>query len=509
MSRGPNWNHQETEYKKHRTTRARALFWTMRTGKTKAVLDKACFQFKKHNIKGLVVLAPNGVHINWIVNELPRWVWSDIGEWRGFAWEMPKRGDPDWALSCERFMKAEGFKVFAVNMECIKYEDTIRAIREFIASCGGEFMLAISEAHHFGRGGAKRTRLARNLGRHARFVTIESGTPILNSPLKAYALFKILDDDGLIPEGLRAKAEERRRKGFDEALTYEDWVQHFAVIEIDKSQPASRRRRAFKKIARYKNLDELRELIAPYASVVTRDQITDMPALLGPYDRPVVMNEAQRKAYLEMVNRHLLEIGDDLVTSAEAGARMQKLQQIVNGYIIESDTKKVIEISKPEDTPIYHVLLEEINGTLPERCIVWCRFREDIRRVVSFLNDHGHKTLEFHGGVPNSKREGIRKKFNESNTAYTLVGQPGAGGEGRDFSRAHAIIYFSSTPNAIHVEQSQERGTKIGGHTVSIIRLRTYGTVDDRNWQLSDGKVTLADSVTGHGLKELLLKTDV
>jgi hypothetical protein len=97
MSRGDNWAHQDSEFKKHRSDRARALFWTMRTGKTKAVLDKACFQFKKLNIKGLIVLAPNGVHVNWVVNELPRWVWEDVGEWQGFAWEMPKRGDPAWA----------------------------------------------------------------------------------------------------------------------------------------------------------------------------------------------------------------------------------------------------------------------------------------------------------------------------------------------------------------------------------------------------------------------------
>lgn len=510
MSRGPNWKHQENEFKKHRATRARALFWTMRTGKTKAVLDKACFQFKKHNIKGLIVLAPNGVHVNWIVNELPKWVWEDIGEWRGFAWEMAKRGDPVWAMNFERFQKASGFRVFAMNMESIKYPDSVKALRQFIASCGGDFMLAISEAHHFGRGGAKRTKLARNLGRASRFVTIESGTPILNSPLKAYALFKILSFDGLIPAGLRERAEKRRALGFAEVLTYEDWVKHFAVIEIDRSATKKQQRRSYKKITRYKNMDELRELMAPYASVVTRDDLEGMPELLKT-ERPVIMNEVQRRAYLEMTERHLLEIGDDadLVTAEEAGARQIKLQQILNGYIIESDTKKVIEISKPDDTPIYHALLEQIQGTRPEKAIVWCRFREDIRRVVSFLNEHGEKTLEFHGGVPNSKREGIRRRFNESNAYETLVGQPGAGGEGRDFSRAHAIIYFSSTPNAIHYDQSKERGTKKDGHPVTLVRLRTYGTVDDRNWQLCDGKITLADSVSGQGLKELLLSTDI
>jgi SNF2 family DNA or RNA helicase len=217
------------------------------------------------------------------------------------------------------------------------------------------------------------------------------------------------------------------------------------------------------------------------------------------------MSEKQRDAYLEMVSRHIVEIGDDMVAAPDGGPRMQKLQQILNGYVKDGDS--IIDIDP--DAPIYHALVDEVMGTLPGKSIVWCRYREDIRRCCAILRKYKLKVLEFHGGVPTGKREAIRLAF-QNDPQYTVcVGQPGAGGEGRDFSAADAIIFFSSTPNAIHVEQAQERGTVKAGHPVTIVRIRTPGTVDDRNWAIVDGKVTLADTISGHGLRDLLRMTDV
>jgi hypothetical protein len=504
--RGPNWKHQEKEYRQHRSKRSRALFWTMRTGKTKAVLDKACFQYSKGNIKGLIVVAPNGVHVNWVRNEVPKWVW-DESNCMAHAWEMSKRADFKIEAKFKALLDHDGFKVFAINMESLRFDDTIKALKQFILSCGNDYMLAISEAHHFGRAGSQRTQKARNLSRKAKFVTVETGTPILNSPLRAYALFKILDADGLIPEALRDLAAKRKAAGNLHGITYEDFVQYFAVIEKETQKARSVRRRAFKKIKEYKNLDELRELMSPFTSVVMRDEVDDMPELIR-LDRPVVMSEKQRRYYLDMVARHLVEIGDDMITATDGGPRMMKLQQILNGYILDTEMKKVIEIDP--DAPIYDALVEQVEGTLPHKSLIWCRYREDIRRCVAKLEmAFGKRILQFHGGVPNGQREGIREAFNTDPKYIALVGQPGAGGEGRDFSGAHTIITFSSTPNAIHDKQGEERGTVKGGHDVTLVRLRTYGTVDDRNWEICDGKYTVADSVSGHGLRELLRATDV
>jgi hypothetical protein len=485
------WSHQAKEFDQHKDSKCRALLWTMRTGKSKAVIDKAEYQYAKGNIEGVVVLAPNGIHLNWVLNEIPKWSWP-FNEAMAFGWETPKRADWDRIEKLKALEEYRGgIRYLCVNMEALQHMDCIKAIRRFRASCGDRLMLVISEAHHFGRAGAKRTRLARNLARACNYVTVETGTAILNSPLRAYAIYKILDDLALGPEF--------------SGDTYEKFARRYAEWEVDpNASPFRAKRRAYKKIKNYKNLDELQAKMAQWSSVVTRDDVEGMPELLRT-ERIVVMSEKQRKAYLEMVSRHLVEIGDGMVSAKDAGARVQKLQQILNGYIKDGDD--ILEID-PE-APIYDALVDEVRGTFPENSIVWCRYREDIRRVCARLKFEGIRYLEFHGGVPTGKREDIRLQFQNSTEPVVLVGQPGAGGEGRDFSRAHAIIFFSSTPNAIHVNQGEERGTEKWGHPVSVVRIRTPGTVDDRNWQIVDGKVTVADDLSGRGLRDLLMRTDV
>jgi len=463
----------------------------MRTGKSKAVIDKAEYQFAKGNIEGVVVLAPNGIHLNWVINEIPKWSWP-VNEYMAFGWETPKRADWDCIAALEAFEAYhDGIRYLTVNMEALQHMDCIKTIRRFRASCHGKIMLVISEAHHFGRAGAKRTRLARRLGRVAKFITVETGTAILNSPLKAYAIYKILDDLALGPE-FAGKA-------------YEKFARYFAEWEIDPDAgPYRAKRRAYKKVKGYRNLDELRDKMAQWSSVVTRDEVEGMPPLLRT-ERIVVMSEVQRRAYLEMVSRHLVEIGDDMVSAKDGGARVQKLQQILNGYIKDGDD--IIDIDP--DAPIYEALVEEVTGTFPENSIVWCRYREDIVRVCKRLKREGIPYLEMHGGVPTGKREDIRLQFQNSDRPVVLVGHPAVGGEGKDYSRAHAIIFFSSTPNAIHVSQGEERGTEKWGHPVTIVRLRTPGTVDDRNWAIVDGKTTVADDLSGRGLRDLLMRTNV
>jgi SNF2 family DNA or RNA helicase len=326
----------------------------------------------------------------------------------------------------------------------------------------------------------------------------ETGTPLLASPLRAYAMFKIL----------------RRGKPLREDLaSYEDFVKHFANIEMvaedGGKKPLFGRalRKSHKKITGYRNLDELRDLIAPYCSVVLRDDVEDMPDLIE-VERPIVMSEKQRKAYLEMVSRHLVDLDAGLVTAKDAGPRMMKLQQILNGYIIDSTTGEIINVD--DAAPIYEALVEEVNGTLPGKTIVWCRYHEDVDRCIMALRRAGHQCLQFDGRVPQSRRESIRLAFNNDPRYTVVVGHPGAGGEGRDFSEADCIIYFSSTPNAIHVAQGRERGTAKGKlKPITIVRFHTHGTVDDRNWKLADGKFVVADSVSGQGLRDVLMATDV
>ena len=91
----------------------------------------------------------------------------------------------------------------------------------------------------------------------------------------------------------------------------------------------------------------------------------------------------------------------------------------------------------------------------------------------------------------------------------TMIGTPDCGGEGLDFSAADAVIFMSGNPNARMMAQAEERATVKGGKSVAVVRVRHYGTVDDRLWAIVDGHISVADAVTGHGLRKMLTETDV
>ena len=106
------FNHQREELFSHGLDSQRAIFWEQGTGKSKLTIDTACMLWLAKKINGVVVIAPNGVHRNWIEEELPahlpdevaddtkavlyssdkastKWhqqMVRDITNYRGFAW---------------------------------------------------------------------------------------------------------------------------------------------------------------------------------------------------------------------------------------------------------------------------------------------------------------------------------------------------------------------------------------------------------------------------------------
>lgn len=302
------WLHQEKEFKEHANSRSRALIWPMRSGKSRALIDVASVQFKRGAILGAIIIAPNGVHLNWARNEIPKW---SSARGRVFAWETTKQRvkEPQWRA----FLRYEGPRWLCVNMDALIRSDCRTAIREFLRAIDHQFFLGVSEAHHFGRPGAKRTHYLRSLAWHANFVRTETGTPILTGPLRAFSQYEVLAPGAL---------------GFE---TFKEFKENYA--EVEKARRGSR---SYEKIARYKNLDQLKRKIAQWSSLVLREELGDMPSLIRT-ERPVVMSEAQRVAYVEMVKRHLLEVGEEPVTAKDGGPRMMKLQQILSGFVADTE----------------------------------------------------------------------------------------------------------------------------------------------------------------------------
>lgn len=476
----PRWDHQEQEFKQHCDDRSRMFIWPMRSGKSRGCIDVACRQFEAHKIEGAILIAPNGVHMNWARNEIPTWGWPTL-EHRTFTWESSRMRQlmPEW----HDFKRCDAMKWLCINMEALQRDDNKAALNKFIVSCHGKFILLISEAHHFGGVNVIRARRARRLARHADFVRIETGTPVLTGPLRAWSQFEILRPGAL-------------------ADSYDEFESEYALM-VPMGKPGFRTRM---KVEGYRNLPDLTRKMSKWTSLVMRADLHDMPDLIKT-ERPVVLSDKQHKVYLELVQEFMTEVEDTPVRVKDAGPRMQKLQQILGGYVIDSKTSQVLTIDA--NAPVYDATIDEIEGTLPGKSLVWCRFREDCRRLKAKLLARDMPVLEYWGDFTQAQREANRARYLDPNDHSTMIGTMDCGGEGLDFSAADAVIIHSVPPNALMVTQAQERATIKGGKPVAIVKVRHYGTVDDRMWEIVNGNIALADAVSGTGLRRMLEATAI
>lgn len=465
------FKHQLREYVQHTWTRSRALLWQMRTGKTKAVIDAACAMYSTCDIDGVLVVAPNGVHRNWILRQLPMHHWDSVA-WRGFAWRFS-----DGARNLDHF---EAFKKdcintkdflpwFAVNLEVLIRDDIRAAMKDFFHA-RRNVLLVIDESHHFAQPGSKRTNRMRGLAQQAKYVRILSGTSVEDSPLQWYAQAEILEP------------------GASGCGTYNDFKSEFAEYE-----PAYGRN--YPVLKGYKNMPQLRERIARYASVVLREDCEDLPPIqvdqrvIEPTERTRYLYQALKRPDLEQ----LLDWG--FQEPPGGAALLTKLQQLEGGAII-TPTGVVYTSDKTK----LETVCEEVFGSC---FIVFCEFLHEIEMLERHFKDTNQP---FRYGVisgQHSGRDEVLHSFAHGQL-HGIVAQSRAAGEGYDLSAADKIIWYSQTHTARVRNQANERATAVGGKSKQIVDLVMPGGVDEYYLQLTNTKTELADDIARHGLKRIL-----
>lgn len=481
--RMPPMAHQWREFIEHKDDDARALLWTMRTGKTKATLDLACYRWAKGDIQAVLVIAPNGVHCNWVRRQLPQHMWETV-PYVAHAWQSSESHKPEHAASLERVLscRGEALAVLAVNSESIIHDKPAKIIARFLRRHQGKCMLVVDESHDFRSPGSKRTKRARSLKRYCKVRRILTGTAVSNSPLAAYSQFELLDDHAL---------------GFE---NFADFEGHFAYYVQERTRGG----RPYERLDHYRNLDDLQGRMARWASVVLREDVDDMPDLVMD-ERTVVLPEAQMKAYRTLLKKMILELEDGgEVEAIDGGARLVKLQQMLGGFVVDVDGQVRELVSDDENTRL-QAMLDEVRSS-DGKAIVWCKYREDIRRVVRALAVEGINCVEYHGAVHSqAKRQQAIDDFNNDPSVRVFVGQPEAGGQGLDLSAAGLILWYSHTFDLIERDQANERATQIGGKTVTIKDFVTPGTVDEYILANLVEKRSVSESLAGRGLRDRLL----
>lgn len=475
----PLWEHQRRELDEHLLDPARALLWSMRTGKTRTCIERADALWSLGEVECVVVLAPNGVHENWCLREIPKY--SAVA--RALAWCHRERDEPWFASAldaqCDERDRLRSNYWLTVNSEALQYRETRRAIGRFIR--GRRFLLICDESDDYGAPGSKRTHAARAIARRAAYRMILTGTVVEDSPLKAFSQYEILEE-GALGHG-----------------TMESFKRRYAEYEREAIRGGKRKGRTYPRLKGYRNLPELRGRMARYSSVVLREDCHDMPELLR-VERAYRPSPEQLDAYETMRRKLSVTVGDDVVvTAAEAAVRLIKLQQILSGYIIDEDGR-VHDIAG--DNPRLDVLSTEV-ALDPGRVIVACRFREDVRRVAARLRADGHSVCSYLGGMASAEKNRSLDEF-QAGRHKAIVITPI---RGLELSAADSIVWYSHMFWAMMRSQTDERATKMGGTATTVVDLVAKGILEGVDRYILDnqvGKRSISEDLARGGMKRVL-----
>lgn len=484
--------HQSVAFLRSRDEEYFALLMEQGTGKTKVVIDNTAWLYGKGEIDTHIIFAPNGVHRNWVTDEIPKHM-PDYVDWEAHVW---RAGDFDRKSTHMKMAKLLRNKndlvIMAFNIESVLSAKALKVIEAFLK--GRSCFVTVDESTIIKTPGAKRTKKmmgigkARGLAGLAKYRRILDGTPITQGPFDLFAPFNFLHPDII---------------GF---TSFYSFKHHFGEFEKQMNWQAGKE---YETLLEYRNLDELQSLIAPYTFAITKDECLDLPPKVYK-KRYFELNKDQRKAYNSLRDEFIADLDSgERVTAALAIVRLMRLQQIASNYIGTEDGERQIS----ESNPRMKVLLEEIANS--KKIIVWARFIHDIDDIVAGLSEAGHQVVRYDGKVNQSDRADAIARFQghlpdqtpvlKEDQADVFVGNPDAAGRGLTLHAADHVIYYSNSFKAGARMQSEDRAHRAGlDHSVTYTDLIAEDTIDEHIVEVLRDKRTLADEVVGEKFRRML-----
>lgn len=449
-----------------------ALFMEMGTGKTKVALDTAAYLYDKGEINRLIVFANKGSYLNWVTEEIPKHMPAHLA-YQVVAWTS----DPT-KVQREELESLMGFhpsvlKIFVVNTEALAHDKGRAASMRYVML--GECMAIVDESTMIKNLSAKRTEAAIRIGRRAKYRRILTGSPITKSPLDLYAQCEFLSSKCL---------------GFGSYYTFRN---HFAnLVNMTAGQ------RAFKKVAGYRNLDELQEILQGFSFRVTKEECLDLPPKVY-QQRDVELTKSQKELYEQLRKTAVAELEQGVVTAPLVITRLLRLHQVVCGHLV--DDEGVLHEVENHRLQAMMDVIEEGSETV----IIWANYRHDIQSIAAALSkEYGADTVAtYYGDTTRDERAEAVQDLQAGRKRF-FVGNQRTGGYGITLTAASTVIYYSNSYDLELRLQSEDRAHRIGQtKRVTYVDLVARRTVDEKILKALRQKRQLAAEVLGDEWRDL------
>jgi len=413
----------------------------MGVGKTKVTLDIAAHKYQRGIIDRVLIVAPNGVHRQWVDKQIPIHLIDSVRRrctvWHG-ARRMPTFEEP-----------FDGMQIFAVNVEALSKVDS-RA-RKLAAKFleGGRAMMVVDESSRIKNPSATRTRACIQLGQMAVSRCVLTGTPITRGLEDLYTQMRFLDPNII---GISTFTAFKAR--------------YCVQVQVGRVGAYG-----IHKIVGYRNVEEFVGKVAPYLLRMSKDSLGLPPKLY--VERPVPLTSEQRTLYRRTAKGIMEDMRTGQLKPIDVGPRLVRLQQLLSGlYVFDENTKQSVPHNR------YDAVLDVLHER-PGQCVIWCRFTHEIEELEDKLIASGYKVVVYYGAVSDRDRDAAVQAFRNGD-ADIFIGNPQAAGTGIDgLQRAPTAIYYSNSFNAENRWQSEDRTHRGGmGESILYVDLVCEGTID-------------------------------
>ena len=339
------------------------------------------------------------------------------------------------------------------------------------------FLLVIDESTIIKNPKAEQSKWIHKLATYAAYSRILTGTPITQSPLDLWSQCRALSPTAL------------------PYPSYTSFKNQFAIEELVYMGPS---RPQFMKVVGYKNQEVLRAHLTPFTTRILKKDCLDLPDKV--YEtRYVELTPEQCRIYKDLSEKCLAQLGGgQQVSVTTALTALLRLQQVALGYVTDD-----MGNMKPIPSNRIGSLLDLLEEN-PVKTIIFCRFKEDIKRIKASLPE-GTRYVEYHGDIGEQHRSEAIDQF-QRDVGVQLFIATDAAARGLTLTAAEHVIYYSQGYSLEKRLQSEDRAHRIGQKkNVLYTDLVARGTVDEKIVQTLLKKQELADSVLNPGrLAELI-----
>ncbi|MFA5900278.1 MAG: DEAD/DEAH box helicase [Hyphomicrobium sp.] len=437
-------------------------------GKTMMLLNVAADKFLRGDIDGVAIIAPNGVHRQWVTKGVPVHL-SDAVPRLAHVWSPSRKMPKDFALIENDPIKR--LRILTFNVEA--FSTATGKARKTLANLmsRSRWMLIVDESQRAKNPRAERTKQIDKVARLAVARAICTATPVTKNFTDFYSQYHILDE---------------RIIGLSNFIAFRN--RYCITIPVPGAP------RGAVKIVGHRNVEELFRRIAPVTFMIPASVLN----LKEPWREQVevALTDEQRDVYGMLAEKMVFDLKEQNIESpSNALTHLLRLQQVLCGRVYEEGVDEDgVEIAVPRVIPNNRPaaliqFLEEYDGA----AVVWARFQQDIDDIGRALDDRARKAgrsesdpstwryTTYDGRVTQvAEREARVAAFARGNVDYFL-GNPAAGGTGVDGlqdSCALAVYYSNSFNREIRWQSEgriQRRGQK--SH-VGLVDLVSPNTVD-------------------------------